>query len=279
MENVRKIHHLNSQDVSLVSVGISNQVCEVLLNWPVDAHDVFIAMVQGKGSLTVNHQSYPLLPHSLTYLRQGTDVKFELSAEEESVYAWCALSGNHVHDYLESLADSTFGIRHGDCGDDLFLLFLQIVRDLSRVDSLAKSSDRAFVLSRVYQLLSELDSGWSQEVQTLSSKNPEQQAEEIYHYICLNLGQSLNIEDLAQHFQMTRYALFRLIKKYYGISPKELIVSMRMFEAQKMLLNSSLQIYEIANLVGYKDAFQFSKIFKSQFGLSPSHFRKENAGS
>lgn len=54
---------------------------------------------------------------------------------------------------------------------------------------------------------------------------------------------------------------------------------MRMFEDKKMLLNSSLQIYEIANLVGYKDAFQFSKIFKSQIGLNPSHFRKENADS
>lgn len=54
---------------------------------------------------------------------------------------------------------------------------------------------------------------------------------------------------------------------------------MRMFEAKKMLLNSSLQIYEISNIAGYKDGFQFSKIFKSQFGLNPSHFRKENADS
>ena len=48
-------------------------------------------------------------------------------------------------------------------------------------------------------------------------------------------------------------------------------------EKAKALLESgaSLSIGEIAERVGYEDAYHFSKLFKKTYGVSPSKMRKE----
>ena len=48
-------------------------------------------------------------------------------------------------------------------------------------------------------------------------------------------------------------------------------------EKAKAILESgsSLSIAEIAERVGYEDAYHFSKLFKKAYGVSPSKMRKE----
>ena len=56
--------------------------------------------------------------------------------------------------------------------------------------------------------------------------------------------------------------------------PKSMIQELRMNQAAQLLRGSKMQIKEIANMVGYKDAFSFSKMFTQYHQFSPSEFRK-----
>lgn len=65
----------------------------------------------------------------------------------------------------------------------------------------------------------------------------------------------------------------KLFKKEVGISPIAYRNQQRMLAAKKMLASQS-SIAEIADALGYSDAFSFSKQFKRHWGYSPNAFRK-----
>jgi AraC-like DNA-binding protein len=65
----------------------------------------------------------------------------------------------------------------------------------------------------------------------------------------------------------------RLIKGKYNLSFKQLVNSIRLNEAKRLLLESDLKIYDIAFKIGYNNNTYFCKLFKSQFDITPKEFR------
>ena len=45
---------------------------------------------------------------------------------------------------------------------------------------------------------------------------------------------------------------------------------------KELLLDSSLKLNQIADMVGYSDPKYMSKVFKEEVGMLPAEFRKEN---
>lgn len=82
------------------------------------------------------------------------------------------------------------------------------------------------------------------------------------------------IEDFAQSFNMGRSTFFRKLKGITGYPPNEYLRIIRIKKAAELLINTDLNVSEISYRVGINDPLYFSKCFKSQFGKSPSQYRK-----
>jgi AraC-like DNA-binding protein len=65
----------------------------------------------------------------------------------------------------------------------------------------------------------------------------------------------------------------RTFKKIMGCSPQQFLVSARITKAKSMLLDSGLTIKEIADQLGYCNAYFFSRQFKTMTAHTPSEFR------
>ena len=65
----------------------------------------------------------------------------------------------------------------------------------------------------------------------------------------------------------------RVFRATMGESPQTFIVKARLQRAQRILTDSSLPVGEIATMLGYPDAYFFSRQFKAKVGRSPSEFR------
>lgn len=65
----------------------------------------------------------------------------------------------------------------------------------------------------------------------------------------------------------------RLFRKHTGTTAERYLKKLRLNQAVRLLQQSGLSVKEIALQVGFKDPFHFSKAFKSDHGVSPSHFR------
>ncbi|QYY36910.1 AraC family transcriptional regulator [Ruficoccus sp. ZRK36] len=70
-----------------------------------------------------------------------------------------------------------------------------------------------------------------------------------------------------------------LFRQAYGISPGEYRVQVRIEQACALLEATALSIKEIADRLGYSDAFAFSKQFKQHVGVSPTLFRQRRGGT
>ena len=60
------------------------------------------------------------------------------------------------------------------------------------------------------------------------------------------------------------------------MSPMQYIISLRISMAKGYLENSSKNISEISNEVGYDNALYFSRLFRKYTGMTPTEYRKRN---
>ena len=87
--------------------------------------------------------------------------------------------------------------------------------------------------------------------------------------------QEIRVEDIARSMNLDRRYLSRYFKEKTGQTVQEYLISVRMEEAQKMLLQGR-SVAEAALLSGFQDPFHFSKMFKRRFGVSPMIWRTKH---
>lgn len=117
----------------------------------------------------------------------------------------------------------------------------------------------------------------------LSSESPaiasydEQFMKQVIDYIEQNIDNVLLVvEDLAKEFPMSRSVFYKKIKSLFGLSPVDLIRTIRIKRAVQLIDSSTHSFTEIAYMCGFNDLSYFGKCFKKQLGLSPSEYRLKN---
>jgi AraC family transcriptional regulator len=93
--------------------------------------------------------------------------------------------------------------------------------------------------------------------------------EEIYE----RFSEPITIEDLARSARYSRFHLTRMFQQAMGVPPSQFLTSVRIQEAKRLLLSTSLSVKEIAARVGYSSHGTFSAKFKNTVGFSPSAYR------
>ncbi len=86
--------------------------------------------------------------------------------------------------------------------------------------------------------------------------------------------QPLTVASLARHAGMSRSHFARQFKNAFGSSPINWLRRERISQAKRRLGDTSDPIQRIAELVGYRDRFFFSKDFKKLTGSTPREFRR-----
>lgn len=68
--------------------------------------------------------------------------------------------------------------------------------------------------------------------------------------------------------------LCRLFARYHDESPYQFLTRLRMEHASQLLLEGGVPVKSVAEALGFKDAFHFSRVFKSVHHVPPSRFRQ-----
>lgn len=87
------------------------------------------------------------------------------------------------------------------------------------------------------------------------------------------LSDDIDVNDLALKMGMSYTAFYRFVKNVTLKTPSVFIRTFRLKKALYLLENSTLNISEIAYEVGFKDPNYFSRVFKEEFGETPSGMR------
>jgi AraC-like DNA-binding protein len=80
--------------------------------------------------------------------------------------------------------------------------------------------------------------------------------------------------EIARQCGLHPDAFRRAFRQHTGESPSEFRRNQRLALARDFLRRRDLSLAQIAEVLGFFDAFHFSKLFKKRFGISPALFRK-----
>lgn len=89
-------------------------------------------------------------------------------------------------------------------------------------------------------------------------------------FILTNYNKPLTLADVAEHVDLSPMYFGNLFKQQTGESFRQYLCSIRLNQAENMLLSGEYRVGEVAELCGFSDAFYFSKVYREQKGISPS---------
>lgn len=91
-----------------------------------------------------------------------------------------------------------------------------------------------------------------------------------------NCAHGWTLDALAQHAGLSRTSLAERFRASMNNTPLNYLRTVRMQKAMAVLSESERSLEQIAQEVGYTDAFSFSKVFKRTVGKSPRDFRRQD---
>lgn len=98
----------------------------------------------------------------------------------------------------------------------------------------------------------------------------------IVRYIQDNYASHITLAQLADVFHYNYNYLSTFFSIHFKTSFSEYLKKVQLSEAKRLLQQSDLNLSEISIACGYSDLSYFSRIFKKEFGLPPSQYRREN---
>lgn len=96
---------------------------------------------------------------------------------------------------------------------------------------------------------------------------------EVANYISQHPGAPHRVEDLAARAGLSPRYFSIKFKELIGSSVQAYVIRTRIERAQHLLLYAGMNVTEVADALGYRDIFFFSRQFKQHTGKSPSEIR------
>lgn len=242
--------------------------------WPAWPASVVSCLEQGEAEITFrqNNHVYRTKGNSAFAMAPGTVYHPRILSPEGAVFTWVhvkfeILGTIDILDFYQTpivIHDKTDIAKIANLNKQLIKL-----HELQSSSSIADSLDKKITGYRLLQLLLKY---------AIPKNNLDKQLfncrrlKGLLDVIRNNYRDNWTIEKMMKLTNISRPQLHKLFKSSVGKSPLDYVISLRMLEAQRLLITSDLTVAETAAAVGYDDPFYFSKRFKSLFGVSPSKY-------
>lgn len=213
-------------------------------------HHLIHFCIRGCGILEDKYGKHEISAGEMFIIRPGEVTVYSADLTEPWEYVWIAFVGSRAA--LFSTAESVYSTPSG-MADRLADLVKQQVR----------SAD--IYVALLHELIHFHFAEESERYDIVSS---------IKQYIRHNYMEDISVSRIAEIYSFERSYLFRLFKNRYGSGIKEYITDVRM-EKAKALLESGCKVGDVSGMVGYSDVFNFSRMFKKHFGISPRDFKNK----
>lgn len=99
-------------------------------------------------------------------------------------------------------------------------------------------------------------------------------AKRAHDYIDHHYNEAISTSSIAGYFYVSPAHLSRAFRSAFGVTITDYIHTVRIEHAKHLLSVTSASVSSIALNVGYPDVNYFSRMFKTQTGITPTHFRK-----
>ncbi len=86
--------------------------------------------------------------------------------------------------------------------------------------------------------------------------------------------ESLTLADLARSAILSKFHFCRTFSESTGVSPGRFLSAVRVYQAKRLLLSTSMNVTDISFAVGYNSLGSFTNHFTESVGISPAKYRR-----
>lgn len=243
-------------------------VCEPGWKWrkrdiPLQNYDLFYVW-SGEGTIVLNGQSFAVSKGSCFLFKRGDYTTATHNPQRPLVLTY-------IHfDINEPVTEVPRSYRVLEDTLDFEYMLARYVR-LFLINAYAAEEEARLILK---QLLIHL---LREERQLPVEKKVSNQLNEVIHeianYVVQHPGLPHKVEDLAARAGLSPRYFSIKFKEIVGMSVQSYIIKSRIDRAQHLLLHAGMNVTEVADALGYRDIFFFSRQFKQYTGKSPSEIR------
>lgn len=226
---------------------------------------------EGAGEFIRNGVRHELVAGQGFIIREGDYVSYYGKPEHPWTTYWVGLSGHDLEQLLANTSLSNQATLEFSPDMNSVKVIMEICDYAMTPDSKAFSD--LWYQGKIRELIYYLNEDFGK-VMIEEDSAYRYPAEVAHDYIVKNYMNNISIQELADFIGLSRSHLFRLFQDKYAMSPKKFLQNYRMSRAGNLLQGSDFSIAEVAERVGYDDAFQFSKLFNKYHNLSPTDFRQ-----
>ncbi len=260
--------------------SVENQICLIDLGEESNAamtfspprprfHYIIHFIVSGKGHFTSSEvENEPLSAGTAFAVYENDTVYYESERTNPMYYFWIGFTGRDSENILSHIGFSK------KAPVAQFNNQTEIADAFHSLFTAWKKGDRFLLLSKFYNLVSLLRE---------SNKFPQNNAladegilSRAINHMNLNLDKNYKINDLVNDLCIDRSYFSKIFKKKYNLSPYQYFTRLKLQKAEYLIKNTTYNITQISDMLGFTDHYMFSKAFKRRFGVSPLALRRNH---
>lgn len=225
---------------------------------------IFLYCMEGEGTVWVNDKKYTLTEKEAFCIPRKQKHCYYASEENPWSILWVHFKGDDTQYYpLEECRIVKFTSKTAT--NHMLFLFESLFRVLDGNYTLGNFIYASQVLSMV------MAEAYTREKQNEMEGNKH--VTNMIKYMSRHLDVNLTLEELSEKFGLSKSYVNAVFVKCTRHAPIDFYIRLKMKEACRQLKGTDLCVYEIAQMVGYKDQYYFSRIFKKIVGVSPKEYR------
>lgn len=239
-------------------------------------HDdnLLIYCLEGKGMVRINQKNIAVKTGDLVILPRGIAHQYASSPNYPWTIYWCHFEGDLADEFVQHLQVPKqkpiipLGLHSSLVGE--FDALLEARHSSYHLNAFINAANQLRQILTHIALLQPL---------VRSQDSDSFDLEKIHSLMQARIHEQLDIDTLANSVNLSKFHFIKRYKELTGTTPINHFIQLKIERACHLLDISSRTIAEVAFMVGYEDAYYFSRIFKKVMGISPTQYRKLQVGA
>lgn len=231
----------------------------------------FLYVVSGKAHFYFDGVKEIVSAGNIVIYRPGESQRYWYCGNDKTEVFWVHFTGSDVKEFFEKYGITReVHVVHIGESYEYKKIFQQMIKELK----LCKEDYEQLLANHLHNLMITIHRSVNRKLEGRNQAMGNE-IDEAIAYFHMNYNKPINIEEYAKSIHMSVRWFIRNFKEHTKTTPAQYILSLRIINAKALLMQTDYDVKEIANIVGYENAFYFSRIFKKQTGLSPTEYRKQ----